>query len=172
MSIFEFAKENDIKLTSVEELSILFHDAIYRPGSKFSESLSVKFMESLLDETGVKYDDINNTSKIILATARHLTDNDEEHKLVMDLDMSGFSAPPGEFTFQGEMIEKEFHNGHRSDLYTMEQFLNGRLKFLTKLQERKSIYRTPMFLKKFEKRAQTNLANAISEVKRRIESEL
>lgn len=169
MSIFDFAVENNISLSPTQELSILFHDAIYRPRSKINESLSVKFMESLLQETGVPEKEIITAGHIIDATSRHLQDDEEEHKLVMDLDMSGFVSTPGQFTFQSEMIEKEFYNGN-NDLYTLEQFLTGRLGFLTKLQQKKSIYRTPMFLKKFEKRAQLNLSNAINEVKRRIHS--
>ncbi len=174
LNMFSFAKENTITLTPIEELAILFHDAIYRPGSKMNEDSSVLLMESLLLNTNnVDEKNISAASSIIRSTGWHLQDDaiSDSAKLVMDLDMAGFANSPGEFASNSELVEKEFHRGYGNDVYTLEQFLNGRLKFLNALTARKSIYRTPFFLKKFEKRAQTNLKNAISEVTRRIESE-
>jgi predicted metal-dependent HD superfamily phosphohydrolase len=175
MSIFSFAKEHHIELSRSEKLAIFFHDAIYRPGSKNNERYSIDFMKSLLNETRTNNDVINIASHIIHYTALHLEElisSPGVENLVMDLDMSGFSATPGVFTFQSLMIEKEFHRGYGSDLFTLEQFLKGRKKFLTALKNKKTIYRTEFFLDKFEKRAQINLSNAIIEVDRRIESEL
>ncbi len=179
LNIFTFAKDNGITLKPYEELAILFHDAVYRPGSEKnkSEDLSNAFMKSLLGETGIAEEIITDVYYTIGATAYHLADEPSEgmyepFKLVMDLDMSGFSASPGEFASNSALVEKEFHRGYGNDICTLEQFLNGRFKFLVNLQNRKSIFRTPLFLKKFEKRSQTNLANAITEVRRRIEVEL
>jgi len=174
MSLFSFAKENNNKLTPIEELSILFHDSIYRPGSKINEAISANFLHCLLEDTGVEENDIRTAQRIIVATASHLRENNEilplleEAQLVMDLDMSGFSAAPGIYNFQGQMIEKEFYPYP----YNLKQFLEGRLKFLNALKSKKSIYRTQAFIEKFEKRAQLNLSNSIKEVERRIEVEL
>ncbi len=178
MSLFSFAKEHRIELNRSEKLAIFFHDAIYRPGSKNNEDLSIAFMESLLTETGADANVIKDARYIIWSTSKHLVDDNGPvelygpFKLVMDLDMSGFSATPGVFTFQSLMIEKEFHRGYGSDIFTKEQFLKGRQKFLKALKNKKSIYRTERFLDQFEKRAQINLSNAIIEVDRRVESEL
>lgn len=175
MSIFSFAKEYNIKLSNAEKLAIFFHDAIYRPGSKNNEQYSIEFMKSLLKETGVNDDFINTASYLIHCTGLHLEElisSPGVENIVMDLDMSGFSSTPGVFTFQSLMVEKEFHRGYGSDLFSVEQFLNGRKKFLTALKNKKTIYRTKFFLDKFEKRAQINLSNAIIEVNRRIESDL
>ncbi len=174
LNIFSFARENSITLTPIEELAILFHDAVYRPGSKMNEDNSVLLMESLLLNTNnIDEKDIRLSSTLIKSTGWHLQDDaiPDSSKLVMDLDMAGFANSPGEFASDSELVEKEFHRGYGSDVYSLEQFLNGRLKFLNALAARKTIYRTPFFLKKFEKRAQTNLRNAILEVTRRLESE-
>lgn len=175
MSILSFSKEHGIELTNAEKLAIFFHDAIYRPGSKNNERYSIDFMKSLLNETGIRPDIINTTGYLIHHTSLHLEDLISSigvENLVMDLDMSGFTATPGVFTFQSLMIEKEFHRGYGSDIFTLSQFLKGRKKFLTALKNKKSIYRTKLFLDKFEHRAQINLSNAIIEVDLRIESEL
>lgn len=171
MNIFTFAKDNGITLQPVEELAILFHDAVYRPGFKENEAMSTLFMRSLLSGTNIEEKDIQLATDLIIATACHLSDVIlTDAYLITDLDMAGFANAPGEFASNSELVEKEFYRGYGNDVCTLEQFLNGRLKFLTKLKERKSIFRTPLFLKKLEKRAQINLSNAIMEVNRRIET--
>ena len=72
MSIFLFARENSIDISATEELALIFHDAIYRPGSTHSEELSAAFMKSVLTETGIPDSIINNASDMILSTKLHL----------------------------------------------------------------------------------------------------
>ena len=176
MNMFTFTNEHKIELSNEELLAIFFHDAIYRPGSKVNEANSSLFMESLLVDTGISTNSLTLASNIIKDTAYHISGEiQKESELVMDIDVSGFAATPGQFAFQSKLIEYEFQRSpHRSDeiVYSLEQFLTGRLAFLEKLKSKKSLYRTPFFMSKFEKKAQLNISNAISEVKTRIENEL
>lgn len=172
LNMFAFARNNSITLSPIEQVAILFHDAIYRPGSKKNEEMSINMMKCLLHNINVDVKDLDIAAEIIDATAHHLDIAVSPNALlVMDLDMAGFSASPGEFNANSALIEKEFYRGYGNDICTLEQFLNGRLKFLTALQNGKNIYRTALFSNKFEKRAQINLKNAILEVTNRIENE-
>jgi predicted metal-dependent HD superfamily phosphohydrolase len=169
MSIFSFVKEHSIELNQTEQLALLFHDSIYRPGSKSNEIFSAEFMGSLLDSTGINEQLIVMAKKVILTTSEHLHFCVDPYcETVMDLDMSGFSASPGIYNLQGTLIEHEFYPDH----YSLSDFLNGRLKFLKTLQGKPSIYRTEFFLKNLEAKAQMNLSNSIKEVERRMEVEL
>jgi predicted metal-dependent HD superfamily phosphohydrolase len=172
LCLLSFAEANHIDLSNVEKLAIYFHDAIYRPGTApaVNEHASADFMKAILTGTGISQPDIEEATKIIHATARHLEDTDfGTANLVMDLDLSGFSANISPFRVQNECIEKEFCDKDKKN-YGVEEvvMLTGRLKFLELLSKRKHIYKTPWFLQNCEKRARTNLKNLIIETKRRL----
>lgn len=170
MSIFDFAEAKMVDVSYSQQLAIFFHDAIYRPGSKFNEENSIKFMKALLAGCGVNGYVIEEAVKYIEATALHLSDNvfDDNIQLVMDLDMSGFSSTT--FDTQNAMIELEFCQPNLEHYgYTVEQFLKGRMDFLQKLNSKKNIYRTEfMVVNKYETLARNNLTRAISNMQERL----
>ncbi len=169
-----FAQDNHVPLENWEKLAIFFHDAIYRPGGKNNEGNSAIFMNALLDNTGMDEHDIAMATKAIESTARHLDDNiPQEHWNVMDLDLAGFASNPKPFNLQNQLIEMEFcqpkKNGYGC---TLEQFLQGRIAFLTALQNRKSMYHTELFKVELnmEDKAHINLENQIKETNRRLDN--
>ena len=171
LSIFQFMETNKIDCTPEQRLALLFHDAIYRPGSRYNESSSARFMHSLLLETGVNETTIHKAEIMIEHTAFHLYNGPyHDSELVMDLDMSGFAASRKSFDIQDEMIEKEFSQPKLKGYgYSELEFLKGRIDFLKKLKARPTIYRTEYF-KRFELIAQTNLKSAIVQTTDRLEN--
>jgi predicted metal-dependent HD superfamily phosphohydrolase len=171
LSIFAFKQKHSIDISKEQELALWFHDAIYRPGSKENEYNSIMFMQSLLTDTGIDKKVIQTASEYISLTEHHLEDTVafDDGKLIMDLDMNGFSADREIFNKQNEMIELEFCQpkveGYGCSEY---DFITGRLKFLNALASKKSIYRTQWFLDNCEKTAQENLAYVICETNKRL----
>jgi predicted metal-dependent HD superfamily phosphohydrolase len=172
--LLAFAQENKVELQNWEKLAIFFHDAIYRPGAKINnnEHSSASLLEVLLNDTGVEREDILDACSAIHQTANHLSDDiKEKYWNVMDLDLSGFAANPSPFNLQNQLIEKEFRQANKKNYgYTLEQFLTGRIEFLTNLKKRKSLYHTELFKTtlRMEEKAQINLDNQIKETERRI----
>ena len=168
LAMLTFAELNNIKLENWEKLAIFFHDVIYRPGSKNNEINSIQFMMSLLDGTGVSESIKIQSANAIQATAMHLEQEwDPEFNNLMDLDMAGFSSDKQYYDIQNDCIKKEFCQPDLKNYKgsSIENFNKGRLSFLTSLKNKKSIYRTELFLNNFEQKAQENLINSIKEFK-------
>jgi len=128
------------------------------------------FMQSLLTDTGIDEKVIQTASEYISLTEHHLDDMVafDDGKLIMDLDMNGFSADREIFNQQNKMIELEFT---RMDIpgygCSETEFIRGRLKFLNALKSKKSIYRTQFFLDHYEKQAQDNLSYILDKTNER-----
>jgi predicted metal-dependent HD superfamily phosphohydrolase len=160
LSIISNLVKYDIKLQDWEKLSLLFHDAIYRPGSKKNEVNSIQFMLSLLDDTGVSESLKNSAAMGIQVTAMHLEESiDPEYNNIMDLDLLGLSADKKSFDIQNECIKKEFYSEtlQRYDGISLDKYNINRKSFFTALKNKKSIYRGDFFIKHFEELAQNNI---------------
>lgn len=172
--MLSYAQENHVPLENWEKLAIFFHDAIYRPGSKFNEQNSVTFMSSLLNGVGISVEDLRYASDAIADTALHLSDNiTEMNWRIMDLDLAGFAANPKPFNLQNQLIEMEFCQPNKNNYgYPVDQFLHGRMTFLTAMKARASLYHTEIFKTtlNMEVKAQVNLDNQIKETQRRIDN--
>lgn len=165
LSIISFCEKNQIELKNWEKLAILFHDAIYRPESIQNEIQSIQFMFSILNDTGIDENLKTLAGMAIQSTSLHLEEHvDPDHNLLMDLDLSGFSNDKIYFDIQNLCIKKEFcqESLGRYGGVKEKQYNEKRIKFLTALKNKKSLYRTELFLNKFEQKAQENLINSIN----------
>lgn len=167
LSMLSFADINNIKLENWELLAILFHDVVYRPGSKNNETNSIQLMLALLDGTGISESLKMQSANGILATSMHLEEEfDPDFNKLMDLDMSGFCANEESYNAQNECLKKEFCQPEtpKYEGLSLEDYNKGRLEFLSKLKNKKSLYRTELFLNNFEQKAQNNLINSLREI--------
>jgi len=141
-----------------------FHDCYYDPyaGSPQNEITSAKIFERMVWPDVTSEDDKNmffGVSQGILKTARHLEDIATpngafiQDLIFMDMDMSGFSDE-NEFKRNDPMIRAELYKS--SD----REYLEGRIKFLTKLNAKKRIYY--VFKDEFEEKARANITKAIA----------
>ena len=141
------------------ELAIWFHDVIYEPRAKNNEEESAKFAQTILKEAGLDEGLINNVVKLILATKHDGIPEELDDQLIVDIDLSGLGQEPALFEKDGQNIRAEY------DWISLEDFQQGRAQILKKFLSRPTIYLTPYFKEKYEKRARKNLSRAIAKLK-------
>lgn len=126
--IFRLVGNRKIDLTVAEKVALYFHDAIYVIGkTPESEIQSANLMKAMLSAYPVKQEVINDAERMILATAKHLDDiQDNSVHRVLDLDLAGFGTRPHEFDTRSKLIGHEV--GANNNAKRVE-FLN---KFLSK----------------------------------------
>lgn len=157
LSIFDFAKRNNIELEDYEKIAIWFHDAIYDTYKPFgqNELLSADFMKALLTPY-LSVELIDDVHRVICETANHLDqDTYPPANKVLDLDIFTFCTTPKNLDFITECIFKEFQPIERT------LFNQNRKKFLQSLIKKGYIYRTDLFREKFESLAMDNITKEI-----------
>lgn len=170
--MLSFAQLHNIKLDLWEILAVYFHDAIYRPESKKNESNSIQYMFALLTDTGISSEILTETAFAIQSTALHLeTYVSESHNKFMDLDMSMFACDTPIFLQLCNGIESEYCNETDKNFngITVKDFLIGRLEFLNKLLNKKSIFRSSFFAE-FENKAKENIMESIKICEERLKT--
>lgn len=139
------------------EYALWYHDAIYNPYSKDNETNSMMLFERTIDDN---YTGKNIISDAILNTARHLQTIDfsyqdghisEVHKVVLDIDLSGFGKDRMVFALNGMNIRHEYYQTPLRD------FLIGRQKFYNELIKRPTLYYTQYFYDKYHKISRENI---------------
>lgn len=162
----------DNKLTFLENpnisllLAAMWHDAIYVPGSKYSELLSMKVMgyefSSLVERAGIKKFAINDASDLIERTTitHHLSEGNlssiDELDILLDADLVSM-AEPNYYIFRAtqEDIIREQLGGEC--LPILEEHRLKSREFLKQFLAKKSIYRTPEAIALWEDKARMNL---------------
>ncbi len=168
MGMFDTADRHRIHLDAVQELAIWFHDAVYdphaRPGE--NENRSAAWLIRLLNEAQVQHETGDGAAELIRWTAHH-TDPDvpSPYAIIMDLDLSGLSSSPENFSRQSEAVRAEFR--HLSD----RDYARNTIGFFTRLLERKFIYRTPYF-KPFEAIAREQLKTETERLGKTVEAQV
>lgn len=149
--IFKNVEVNDVYLCDVGKAIIFFHDVIYNPGKNHNEENSAMIFSTLLREF-VSEDFIFKVSTGIKETAKFLQDetNQKYHK-ILDLDLMGLASPWDDFVASSKDIENEFRT-----VFSLEEYLNGRLNFIDIMLKKESIYKTEFF-SCLEERARYNL---------------
>lgn len=144
-----------------------FHDCYYDPysGSPTNERISMEIFRAMVIEdpdalANMRF--ISNVAKNITLTASHLADVRKsgfssvgaEHLIFMDLDMHGFCVE-SEFNRNNITIKKEYYKS------TEEEYLKGRIGFLSKLLEKDRIYY--LYEDEHEDAARANIKRGLSE---------
>lgn len=119
-------------------LAIIFHDAVYVPGSKHNEADSALLaLECLADER-----ELSQKSKTIIFDTILDTRHDGSlpgsliSAVVCDLDLWGLADYQGHYATYCQRIKDEFTGAGFTDL----QWLAGRISFLKSMMERPTIY--------------------------------
>lgn len=140
------------------ELAIWFHDAIYAAGVKGCEDASARLAGAFLDTVGERSDVVRREGLVesIKATAHDgRATNGRTVELVLDLDLAGFADPWDVFEARNAQIRAEF--SHVLD----EPYAWGRLRFLSGLMSRRTIYSV---LTDLEKPARANIQRHLNEL--------
>lgn len=164
LTLFQFAQQNEIELEEWEKLAIWFHDVIYIPGYPLNEWYSAEFMKSMIAPF-LDPSIIDNVWNGIIATSKHLlkstgSELDPKFERLLDLDLCSFSWDKENYDASSDKITEEFLS-----LTGVSGWKEGRIKFLTDLLAKPSIYRTSFFKEKFEQKARANIEQTLKELK-------
>lgn len=154
ITMYDIASNLNINLSPVQVLAIAFHDIVYLLGTPhdFNEEQSVEMLHifSKLFPGAIDDEALWVAEKIILDTIDHLP-TIEESKIVLDLDLYGFSLSWEDFTHNTALVRKEHI------LFSDAEFNVGQESFIRGMLERDRIYHTDKIYDKCEGKAQENL---------------
>lgn len=136
------------------ELALWFHDAVYDPRSHQNEERSAALAKDCLDGGALPGLALR-VSDMILATKTHVTRDDPDAALVVDVDLSILGQPAARFEEYEAQIRGEY------EWVAMGEFSSRRATVLQGFLDRPRIYATDYFHQKFEESARRNLASSI-----------
>jgi predicted metal-dependent HD superfamily phosphohydrolase len=139
------------------EAAIWYHDSVYDTHAKDNEERSADFAISSLR---LRKKDAVIVRELILDTKHAAMPKTFDGRILADIDLAGLGKRYEDFVADGRKIREEY--AWVGD----EEFMEGRLSFLTGLLRRPTIYWTPMFQKAHEKRAQMNLRQAVIDLRK------
>lgn len=148
--------------SSFLRLAIWFHDAVYIVGStkEMNERCSADFMTAMMKPYISDINDLSLVRSLIIATADfHNMNLSPVASFLMDLDILGFAWEQEHYIAANLTLDKEFLH-----VFDMENYLKGRKQFLSALNEREHIYRTPAIREKYEERARENLKFSLAKL--------
>lgn len=154
LDYFEWIEATDGHFSHEMQLAILFHDIIYDVTRKDNEERSAALYERVADRCfyRIAHDEVK---EYIMATKHTTKETSQNNQYIADLDLLGLSDSYESFANNSINIEKEFLQA-----YTPEEFLMGRISFLSHMLIRPNIY----YL--FKNRISIAKANIIKEMER------
>lgn len=132
------------------ELALWFHDAVFDPDADDNEARSAQLFDSLLGphlprERAVRI------HRLIRDTEHPSEPDDNDARLMVDIDLSSFGLPWDEFIRDTRAILREL--AHIPE----PQLVAGKCRFLNELLSRPSIYLTAHFRGRLEAQARSNI---------------
>ncbi len=150
------------KLSDINSIlfSVWFHDVIYTPSRNDNEERSVELFKQFVKDANLKID-IDKVCKYIICTKYHFTNteyDDSDLNYFLDFDLETFSI-------ENFDDYSEINSGIRYEYthhFKLEEFIQGRLKFLQLVLSKNSIFRTEEFRNNSEKKARDNIQREIN----------
>ena len=138
-----------------------FHDAVYDGGaaSADNEELSARLAEDELPALHVPPDRIAEVARLVRLTKGHaVADDDHNGAVLCDADLAVLGGDPREYAAYAQAIRQEDAE------VPHEVFRPGRAAVLRGLLELPALFRTPVAVERYEKRARANLAAEIAQL--------
>jgi predicted metal-dependent HD superfamily phosphohydrolase len=146
-------------------LALLFHDAIYVPGSRENEKESAELASrSLRQHSTLGAGEVAEIHRMILATSDHQVDEAEQSRdlrATIDIDMSILGAPWERYSSYASGVRNEYCPA----VTTASRFTAGRIAFLSKVLASRTIFHTPEGVARWEKAARDNVSRELRELK-------
>jgi predicted metal-dependent HD superfamily phosphohydrolase len=140
------------------QLAVWFHDAIYDTHAHDNEERSARWAREALVETGVGRDTAERVERLVLATKHNATPEGADARLLVDVDLSILGADSARFWEYERQIRDEY------SWVPETTFRERRAQVLTSFLERPSIYSTPRFAARLERRARENLSRSLQQL--------
>ena len=140
------------------ELAIWFHDAIYKPFSKTNEFDSAEWAKIFCLANGCDPDAAERVHKLIMATLHNGDVNDNDQKLIVDIDLTILGA--------ASEVYDEFEQNVRKEYKYVPSiiFRSKRKALLRSFLNNPNIYNLDYFQGKFESAARDNISRAIDKL--------
>eukprot|EP01126_Amoeba_proteus_P000126 TRINITY_DN10053_c0_g1_i1.p1 TRINITY_DN10053_c0_g1~~TRINITY_DN10053_c0_g1_i1.p1 ORF type:complete len:219 (-),score=37.07 TRINITY_DN10053_c0_g1_i1:37-693(-) len=144
-----------IVCSSVVDLSIWFHDAIYQPTRNDNEDQSAKLFVEFSKETELDNQVVEKVCRYIMATKSHKIDiDDSDLKYFLDFDLAILGKPPELYDIYAGQIRQEYIHVPR------DKYFVGRKMVLSELSSG-GIYLTDDFISASEGKAKENILREI-----------
>lgn len=139
------------------ELALWFHDAVYDTHKEDNEERSAVWAETFLREAGASPEVCTRVGALIRATA-HLDEEVEptgDTAFLLDIDLAVLGRPTGEFDLYDLRIRREYA------WVPEDAYCEARADVFQGFLECETIYGTPFFRERYERRARTNLERMV-----------
>lgn len=134
------------------ELSLWFHDAVYRPFSKTNEGDSADWARRFLRMNNLDYAIEAMIQSLIMATRHPAKPRSEEEKIIVDIDLAVLGGTAQEYRNYAAGILYEYRSVPRW------LFLKNRRALLKQFLDSERIYSNDYFFYNYEAQARKNIA--------------
>lgn len=137
------------------ELALWFHDAIYKPLSSSNELDSANWASEFLKGNKANEETINRVFQLIMVTLHNGIPNDNDEKLVVDIDLAILGSP--------KEIYDQFEKNVRQEYKFVPKIIykKKRKEILESFLARDRIYSHDYFYENLEQNARNNIENTI-----------
>ncbi len=136
--------------------ALFYHDAIYDPRAANNEEQSANLATSVLSEYVRGDSEPERVVSLIWATKHDAVPEDDDARLLVDIDLSILGAAAARFDEYEQQIRKEY------DWVAPDAFREGRSRVLERFLVRPAIYGCPFFHERLEAIARINLARSLA----------
>ncbi|MHC4740488.1 MAG: HD domain-containing protein [Planctomycetota bacterium] len=143
------------------ELAIWCHDAVYDPRASQNELQSADFASNLCSQADLPPDLIEKVHSLIIATAHDSVPAKTDERILVDVDLSILGKPTDQFDKYEQDIRAEY------SFVPEELFRTERARILQDFLDRRTIYTTDYFVKKYESRARRNIERSLARLRER-----
>jgi predicted metal-dependent HD superfamily phosphohydrolase len=152
----DWAKANGwTENTSLLEIALWYHDAVYQPQAKDNELESAEWANRFLSQSGVDQEICDYVSSLIMETCHREIPNKPLHQLMVDIDLSILASEAKRLQEYEQQIRQEYH--YVPWLLYKEKRIALLNHFLTLPQ----IYNTDLFHAEYEQKARENIKQLI-----------
>ena len=153
------AAKDAITEFNATEMALWFHDIIYHYGGRDNEILSADYFRNVAGSTMPAHF-IDRVCEFIIATQHAGAAKDAAIAFVVDIDLSGFGLP-----WEGYLADSNALRNEASSVGDA-QYYQGKLRFLSELQNWSSLFQSPFFRNRLEANAQSNIARYTDDLRR------
>jgi predicted metal-dependent HD superfamily phosphohydrolase len=154
LAAFEPAARLAVRPAEVEA-ALWFHDAIYDPHRNDNEERSAALARGALDAAGVGGEAVARVAASILRTRHHADPENDDQRLLLDVDLSILGADEPRFDEYERQIRREY------EFVSEASFHARRANLLRAFLLRPHIYHLAHFRERLEQRARANLLRSI-----------
>lgn len=155
-AVLETARHLAERLVEVQ-LALWFHDAVYDPRANDNERASADLAQRSLHDAGVESDAISRIDRLIMATRHDAPANDDDARLVSDVDLWILASPPERFEEYQAQIRQEYSWMPRGE------FRRRRTEVLRGFLDSAAIYQTEWFRARLEGSARNNISRELGQ---------